>query len=474
MQEKIERISATALEILQRAGIRLVHPETLDLFTDKGIHITGETAYFTPDQIREWISPAPSEFSFNAPNDNFSTTIGGNNSEFISAYGCAAIAEPDGSRRDALLDDYIEISRLIHTSPLFNINGGILAQPNDIPADQSHLIMLYTAMMNSDKCILGVPGSRQEMEDLMALAALRYGNEDFTAAPRLMTMISTISPLQMDDMALSSIIVGARNNQPLIISPAPAAGTTGPIDLASNLALATAEALAGIAIAQMVNPGTPVLFGLQCYGADLRTGNIAIGSPAYALQAKYTAALARHFGVPSRCGGTTNDAKVVSAQSGYESMLSMFTACQNGVNLIVHSAGILDSFAAFSYEQFIIDLEIIEMSRYYLNDIEVSDATLNPDLVCEVGPGGQFLTAMDTMTKCRTHSWSPSIAVSGALKPGTDPHEKYQENINQKRQTMLDAWTPPEIPADILAAMMEFMYRKGVDRAILDKINPYK
>ena len=155
-------------------------------------------------------------------------------------------------------------------------------------------------------------------------------------------------------------------------------------------------------------------------------------------------------------------------------MLSMFTACQSGVNLIVHSAGILDSFAAFSYEQFFIDLEIIEMSRYYLNDIEVSDATLNPDLVCEVGPGGQFLTAMDTMTKCRTHSWSPSLAVSGTLKPGTDPHEKYQENINQKRQTMLDAWTPPDIPADILAAMMEFMYRKGVDRAILDKINPYK
>lgn len=472
MQEKIERISTTALEILQRAGIRLVHQETLDLLTEKGIKISGNTAYFTPEQIWEWISLAPDEFKFTAPNDQFSTVIGGSNSEYISAYGCAAIAEPDGSRRDAMLEDYIEISRLIHVSPLFNINGGILAQPNDIPADQSHLIMLYTAMMNSDKCILGVPGSQREMEDLMALTALRYGNETICDTPRLMTMISTISPLQMDDMALSSIMVAARNNQPLIISPAPAAGTTGPIDLASNLALATAEALAGIAITQMFNPGTPVLFGLQCYGADLRSGNIAIGSPAYALQAKYTAALARHFKVPSRCGGTTNDAKVVSPQSGYESMLSMFTACQNQVNLIVHSAGILDSFAAFSYEQFFIDLEIIEMSRYYLNDIEVSDTTLNPDLVCEVGPGGQFLTAMDTMTKCRTHSWSPKIGVSGTLKPGVDPHEKFKENIDARRKAMLDTYTPPEIPDGIRAAMTEFMHRKGVDSAILDKINP--
>ena len=473
MEQKIHRIYETAVEILERAGIRLLHPEIIDLLNDKGIRISGDTAYFTATQIREWCERAPSEFSFTAPNPAFSTVIGGRRSEYISAYGCSAISLRNGSRQDAVLDDYIEISRLLHTSPLFNINGGILAQPNDIPADLSHLIMIYTAMMNSDKCILGVPGSQKEMEELMELAAIRFnGKENFVKAPCLLTMISTISPLQMDDMALSSIMVAARNNQPLIISPAPAAGTTGPIDLASNLALATAEALAGIAVAQIINPGTPVLFGLQCYGADMKSGNIAIGSPAYALQAKYTAAIATYLGVPSRCGGATNDARIVSPQSGYESMLSMFTACQNRVNLIVHSAGILDSFAAFSYDQFFIDLEIIEMSRYYLNDIEVSDDTLSSDLICEVGPGGQFLTAMDTMTKCRSHSWSPQIGVQGILKAGTDPMEKFYENIDARRKAMLDSYTPPEIPEGIRSKMKAFMRRKGVDSWILDKINP--
>jgi len=107
------------------------------------------------------------------------------------------------------------------------------------------------------------------------------------------------------------------------MSPGPAAGTTGPIDLAGTMALATAEALACIAIAQMIRPGVPVLFGLQCFGADLKTANISIGSPAYALMAKHTAELARYLNLPSRCGGSTTDALCVSPQSGYEGMLSM-------------------------------------------------------------------------------------------------------------------------------------------------------
>lgn len=463
------------MEILESVGIRLFHAETLDLLNDNGIRISDNRAFFTPGQIQSWLSYAPTEFELHAPNPKFTSVIGKDNSEYVSAYGCASICHMDGTRRNAILEDYIEIARLIHQSPLFHINGGILAQPSDIPAKQSHLIMLYTAMMNSDKCLMGVPGSQSEMEALMELVALRFGGmAAFSEKSHLLTMISTISPLQIDDMALSSIMVAARHNQPLILSPAPAAGTTGPIDLAANLAMATAEALAGMVIAQIHKPGTPVIFGLQCYGADLMSGNISIGSPAYALQAKYTAALARHFGVPSRCGGTTNDAKIVSPQSGYESMLSMFTACQNKVNLIVHSAGILDSFGTFSYEQFFIDLEIIEMCRYYLDDIEVSNDTLNLDVIKAVGPGGEFLTHSDTMKKCRTRSWFPGIGVRGNVRPGVDPMEKYLSKIAKKREQSLSNYQPPEIPDPIKKSMRDYLIEKGVDSAILDQIDSGK
>jgi trimethylamine--corrinoid protein Co-methyltransferase len=267
-------------------------------------------------------------------------------------------------------------------------------------------------------------------------------------------------------MALGSILVSARYNQPMIMSPGPAAGTTGPIDLAGNMALATAEALAAIVIAQMVRPGVPVIFGLQCFGANLKTANIAIGSPAYALQAKHTAALARMLKLPSRCGGATTDALCVSPQSGYESMLSMLTACQNKVNLIVHSAGVLDSFAAISYEKFIMDLEIMDMVQYYLNDFEVSDATLNMALIKEVGHGGQFLTSMDTMKKCRSHSWIPPIGVRGNVSR-EQALDRYYKNIADKLTQMTTAYKMPGLDPDILDPLNHFMDAQGVSPQIL-------
>jgi trimethylamine---corrinoid protein Co-methyltransferase len=215
-------------------------------------------------------------------------------------------------------------------------------------------------------------------------------------------------------------------------------------------------------MAQAMNPGTPVIFGIQCYGTDMKSGNISIGSPAYALQARYCAALARYYQLPSRAGGAVNDARSLSAQAGYESMLSMFTSLQNRVSLIVHSAGILDSFAAISFEKFIMDMEIIQMSRFYLDDMTVDDNTLNFDLVQSVGPGGLFLTTMDTMKKCRTHTWNPKVALRGHLT-GLSPHEKLIRNIQGIKEQMLAEYRPPVIDPDVRSSMEAFMRSKGVD-----------
>jgi trimethylamine--corrinoid protein Co-methyltransferase len=305
------------------------------------------------------------------------------------------------------------------------------------------------------------------MEDLMVLTALRLGGVDvLKKAAHIITMVSPISPLQVDEMLLNSIEVAALYNQPVMVSPGIAAGTTGPIDLASNVAMAAAEALAVILMTQMFNPGTPVIFGLQCYGADMKSGNISIGSPAYALQAKYCEALGRYYKLPCRAGGTANDAKALSAQSGYESMLSMFTAMQNKVSLIVHSAGILDSFAGMSFEKFIMDLEIIQMIRFYLDDLDVTEDTLNFELIKEMGPGGLFLTSMDTMKKFRTIAWNPDVALRGSLK-GFTPEKKLLKNIDDTRKKMLESYQQPVMDKIVLKEMNGFMILRGLDPVTL-------
>lgn len=471
MKDNLTAIHNQALRILETVGIKLHHAELIQWMRQQGVSVNNHTAFFTPGFIMDAIHLAPASFTLRGRNPCHDIVIGGDHVNCAPGYGCATICAPDGKRRNAVMADYVRLAKLVHQCPHFNINGGILAQPSDVPAEQSHLLMLYAAMLSSDKCLMGVLGNRSQMQALMDLAAIAFGGRAaFTAKPHLLTLINTISPLQIDKNALDAMIIAAQHNQPVIMSPSPAAGTTGPIDMAANISLATAEALAGIAIVQTIRPGTPVIFGLQCLGADLRTGNISIGSPAYTLQSTYTAALARMYRLPSRCGGTLTDSPYLSPQSGYESMLNMLTTFQNKVNVVVHSAGTLDSFAAVSYEKFIMDIQIIDMVKYFLKDLEVNPDTLNLELIGRVGPGGQFLTTMDTLKKCRTHSWSPRIGVSGNTGGGGSPSDRYLESIADRQQAMLDSYASPPMDPALLADLDDCMLRQGVDRGRLSAI----
>jgi len=471
MKEKVLNIYIQGMNILNQVGIKLKHPEILNLVKKNNVTVDGETAFFTREQIESWISKAPESFTLHARNPLHDSVIGGNQTNFIPGYGCPTIYEVNGTSRNALLKDYIQISKLVHQCDHFSINGGILAQPNDVPAELSHLVMVYSALQTSDKCLMGLPGNQVQINQIMDMAAIMFGGrKELEKAPRILTLINTISPLLIDEMALNSIKVCAQYNQPMIITPSPAAGTTGPIDLAANMALATAEALAAIAIAQMIRPGVPMIFGVQGNMANLKTGGISIGSPGYALQGKYTAALAKMLSLPSRCGGATTDSLCVSPQSGYESMFSMLTACQNNVNLIMHSAGILDSFAAISYEKFIMDIEMLDMVKFYFNDFEANDTTMNMDLIRKVGPGGQFLTSGDTMEKCRSHSWNPRVGVRGYVSP-EKALEIYYKNIDNALNQMLISYTKPEFDADIKTELDAFMMDQGVSSQILSLVN---
>ncbi len=462
----VEKLAGLTLDIMTDVGIRILSAPYLKRLEQMGFRIREDRILFDRDQVLETLAKAPATFDLKAIGPGHDLPMGRGNSKIAPGYGCSSVMDARGRVRDALLRDHIELLKLTHVAPELDFNGGILAQPSDVPTGLSHLIMHHGALTHTDKCLMGMPGTRSQVEDLMALTSIRLGGEDrLAAAPHLMTMVSPISPLQIDEMTLETVEVATRFNQPIMASSGVAAGTTGPIDLASNVAMASAECLAVILIVQAFNPGNPVVFGLQCYGADMQSGNISIGSPAYALQARYCAALAKYLGLPSRCGGTTTDARSLSAQAGYEAMLSMFTAMQNRVSLIVHGAGILDSFAGISIEKFIMDLEVIKMARFYLDGLDVGDAALNLDLIREVGPGGLFLTSMDTLTKCRTHTWTPRVAIRGSLR-GMGPDEKLLDNIETCRQKLLADYVQPEIDPEIVDRMDRFMADRGVELSL--------
>jgi trimethylamine--corrinoid protein Co-methyltransferase len=257
---------------------------------------------------------------------------------------------------------------------------------------------------------------------------------------------------------LEALMEYAAAGQPLIIASLAIAGATGPVTMAGNLALQNAEVMAGIVLAQLVREGTPVIFGGVSSNAEMRNGTLSIGSLEMAINAAATAQMARYYGLPVRGGGAVCDAKSPGAQASYESMMNLLMARLSGINFVLHSAGILESFNCMSYEKFVIDDEMCGMVRRIKRGYEVNPDTLAFDVVKEVGPGGHFLDKDHTFDHFRTEFYQPQLSNrDDYVSWQTNGSTRNQATANKKYKEILETYEAPELSPDVDKELMKFI-----------------
>lgn len=468
MDNDLKQIHRASMLILEQTGMRFNHPKVVEILKENGVKVEGSTAFFTRTQLMEWVGKAPSQFKMYARNSKYDFEVGGDHVELLPGYGSPFICNADGKRRDALMSDYVKFLKLFHQSDHHKGNGGVLVQPTDISKSQI-VAMLYAALMHSDKVLVSGSGSAEDVEKLMDMLAIVFGGKEaLLEKPRCLTIVNTNSPLQLDTNMLDTMMVFNKYKQPIIIAACAMAGTTTPVTLASTVAITNAEVLAGIAVAQMINPGTPVIYGSQSTTSDMKTGSIACGSPEGALCYQYAARLAKAYGLPCRGGGTVSDAKALSVQAGYESMLTFLATYSAKMNIIIHSAGIMDSYNAMSYEKFIVDLEIIGMVKRYIAGLAVNEETLAVDLVQKVGVAGEFLSSEHTMKHCRKEPFLPDVSLRGSVTG--DPGESLLNNVKHKENKMLESYCKPEMPADIKNKLTDYVLGCGFNEQLIKEL----
>jgi trimethylamine---corrinoid protein Co-methyltransferase len=468
MDNDLKQIHEASMIILEQTGMRFNHPKVLEILRKNGVKVEGSTAFFTRTQLMEWMSKAPSQFKMYARNSKYDFEVGGDHVELLPGYGSPFVCGPDGKRRDALMSDYVNFLKLFHQSDYHKANGGVLVQPTDISKFQV-VAMLYAAIMHSDKVLVSGSGSAEDVEKLMDLLAIVFGGKEaLIEKPRCLTIVNTNSPLQLDTNMLETMMVFNKYKQPVVIAACAMAGTTAPVTLASTIAITNAEVLAGIAVAQMINPGTPVIYGSQSTTSDMKTGSIACGSPEGALCYQFAARLAKVYGLPCRGGGAISDAKALSMQAGYESMLTFLATFAAKTNVIIHSAGIMDSYNAMSYEKFIVDLEIIGMVKRYIAGVAVNEETLAVDVLRKVGIAGEFLSSEHTMKHCRKEPFLPDISLRGSVTG--DPTETFLKNIKYKEDKMLTNYCRPEMPEDIKDKLTEYILGCGFNAQLIKEL----
>ncbi|NIV36355.1 MAG: trimethylamine--corrinoid methyltransferase, partial [Anaerolineae bacterium] len=91
-------------------------------------------------------------------------------------------------------------------------------------------------------------------------------------------------------------------------------------------------------------------------------------------------------------------------------------AVNAGVDFVLHAGGILSSYLALSYEKLVLDDEMCGMVRRLHQGIAVTPDTLAYEVSADVGPGGNYLTKMHTVERCRTEFWQPALSDRDGLE----------------------------------------------------------
>lgn len=467
-QEIVEKIHRTSLKILEEIGMAFHSERALEQLRQGGIRVEGNRAYFTEKQVMDAMDAAVKDFTVYARNPKYNVRMNTEDLYMTPGYGSPSVCEADGTVRPATFDDFLKLAEIVQQSEEFAINGGILAQPSDIDAEISAEVMVYATLCRSDKALFSVCGGGVQAENIMKMMRIVFGG-DITEIPCTFNLISTLSPLGVTENTLETIEVCARNGQPLVLAPGNMAGATGPISLAGNTALANAEILGTNVYAQLIRPGTPIIYGFASTVSDMKNMQVSNASPGFVKEAKYGALMAKRYGLACRSGGGMSDASGLTAQAGVESAMSMFESFSEKANLMMHATGSLHSFNTVSFEKFLLDIETYTRMKYYFSDLPDDEDALAFDAIQEaVEEGGVFITLDHTYERCRVDPWYSQVSIHTNTKG--DPNQVLYASIQKRLKALLDSYTCPALPAEQRQALDEIMRGLGMKAVDMAKV----
>ena len=325
-----------------------------------------------------------------------------------------------------------------------------------------HLEAYRAYITLTDKIWSAASIGRQPVEDAIDMLSISRGvdRDQLAKEPGLFANINVNSPLRFDGPLLDALIGMARGGQVVLVSPFTMAGATAPVTLAGTLAQQHAEALSGIALAQIVRPGCPVIYGSFTTNADMRTGAPAFGTPEMVKMTIAGGQLARRQKLPYRSSNATAS-NAVDAQAAYESQMSLWASVLGHANMVHHAAGWLEGGLTGSFEKMIIDAEMLQMIAEFLRPIEVDEGTLAFEAIAEVGPGGHFFGAQHTLERYETAFYEPLVSDWRNFEAwAEDGGLTATQRANGIWKGLLDDYEPPEIDVGVIEELKAFVDKR--------------
>ncbi len=453
-EEGLSQIEANADHILAETGMEFHDdPEILGVLAEAGCAVDGTRVRFAPGFCRKTIqATAPTVFHQHARNPSNTVQIGGDATVLCPAWGPPFVHDLDRGRRYATIADFKSLVKLHHTLPWLHHSGGVVCEPVDLPANKRHLDMLYAHIRLSDRPFMGAFIGAERAGHAIDMARIVFGEAFVAENPVLYCVSNTNAPLVMDAHMSGALKTYARAGQPVACTPWVLTGAMSPTTVAGTLAQVLAEALATLALVQLVAPGAPCLMGSFASTLSMKTGAPTFGTPEAGLMVLAAGQLARRLGVPLHTVGTLSSSKVPDAQSQQEAAWGLLMSMFAGANVINHATGWLEGGLVTSFEKTMIDHDLCGKVGRFFDGIDLSENAQAMAAIAATGPGQHFLGSEHTQANFMSALFRPLTPddssfeqweASGQLDAATRANALWKERLEGYQDPGLD----PEIDA---------------------------
>ncbi len=462
-EEGLDIIEGKTEELLQEVGIEFRGDDVaLELWREAGADVKGERVRFDKGHVRDIITKtAPGTFVQHARNPQRSVRLGGDHMIFAPAYGSPFVSDLDQGRRYGTLADFENLVKLAYASPWLHSSGGTICEPVDIPVNKRHLDMVYAHMRYSDMPFMGSVTTRDRAIDSVEMTRILFGSDFVDSNCVIMGNINMNSPLVYDGAMSGALRAYSEANQCPVVVPFVLGGATGPVTVAGCIAQSLAEVMVGVALGQLVRPGSPAVFGNFVTTVNMRAGAPSFGTPESVTASYVVGQLARRFDIPLRCSGGFTSSQTVDAQSTNESVNALNAAILCGAHFVLHAAGWMESALTMSYEKMMIDADYLGALHRFVKGVSVDEDQFATSAFAEIGPGNHFFGASHTMEHYEDAFYESELFSTLSYEQWQDEgSQDIAQRANAKWKRMLETYQEPGIDSGIDEALKEFIARR--------------
>ncbi len=439
--EEVLKIHEASLDILSSSGVKVFNERMLDFLREKGLQVDVEkqAVRFSHSVIEDALGSIPETFEVFNREGEFCYVLGDGRPKIAAGHNAIFWVDTEsGETRPSTVADVELFAHICEQLECMDMIG-IPVMPQDVDVPFASLVYGVKAVIeNSKKPIFFSTDNERVNNTLIEMLRASFKGDLKTQVYGI-SQFSPTSPLYWEEHVIDAIMDTVPTNVPLAILPEPNAGVSAPFTLAGLLTVNNAEWLSGLAMIQLLKPGTKVLYANSWTTTDMRTAAALVGSTETTICRIAGAQLARFYHCPCHTTAPNSDNHAHDEQNAWEKTFSQFCSVGAGNDLIVN-CGMFATGLTCSHEQLIMDEEISAMSLRISEGVRVNDDTVALPLIMEAGPGPageRYLTADHTMQWLRSNEYLlPRVSVRGShstwkMTGGRDTYELSREKVRE-------------------------------------------